>query len=159
MPGDRAEIAGSVARRSETARLARPADPNRIVEATIVLRRPVDQEHGAGESPARSAGKTREEIERSLSASASDIAAVTDFIQSAGLTVKEVSPAKRIVRVEGAAARINRAFGIELGYFDAPGGSFLSYAGPLTAPSEIAPKIVAVLGLHQEPIAKPRKPI
>jgi kumamolisin len=146
MTGGRSEIAGSVVTRSEPARPVRPADPNQIVDITIVIRRPA--------SLAASAGKTRDEIEQSLSASADDITAVTDFAEHYGLTLKEVSPAKRMVRVEGTAQAMNRAFGIELAYFDGPNGSFLSYAGPLTVESQVAPSIAAVLGLHQEPVAK-----
>ncbi len=144
MTGGRSEIAGSVVPRSEAVRRVRPADPNQIVEITIVIRRPASLP----------SGKTRDEIEQSLSASAADIAAVTDFARRYGLTLEEVSPAKRIVRVEGPARAMNVAFGIELAYFDGPNGTFLSYAGPLTVESEVAPSIAAVLGLHQEPVAK-----
>src|SRR5579863_2197892 len=148
MSGGRSQIAGSIVTRSDAVRPVRPADPNQIVEITIVIRRPA--------SAAAIAGKTREEIEQSLSASAADISAVTDFARRYGLTPKEVSPAKRIVRVEGPAQAMNLAFGIELSYFDGPNGIFLSYAGPLTVEAEVAPSIAAVLGLHQEPVAQSR---
>jgi len=152
MADARAEIPGSTVKRSATARCQRPADPNQVIEATIVIRRPAAPAEGFS-------GKTRDEIERSLSAPATDIAAVVDFARRYELTVKEVSPEKRIVRVEGSAQQMERAFGIELGYFDGPDGSFLSYDGPLTAPSEVAEKIAAVLGLHQAPVAKTRRQI
>jgi hypothetical protein len=144
MSGGRSEIAGSVVTRSEAVRRVRPADPNQIVDITIVIRRPASV----------ASGKTRDEIEQSLSASPADITAVTNFARRCGLTLKEVSPAKRIVQVQGPAQAMNLAFGIELAYFDGPNGTFLSYAGPLTVESEVAPSIAAVLGLHQEPVAK-----
>jgi Pro-kumamolisin, activation domain len=146
MTGGRSEIAGSVVTRSKAACPVRPADPNQIVQITIVIRRPA--------SLATSAGKTRDEIEQSLSASEADVTAVTDFARRYGLTLKEVSAAKRMVRVQGPAQAMNRAFGIELAYFEGPDGTFLSYAGPLTVESQVAPSIAAVLGLHQEPVAK-----
>ncbi len=150
MADARAEIPGSTVKRSATARCERPADPDQVIEATIVIRRPAAPAEGFS-------GETRDEIERSLSASAADIVAVVDFARRYELTVKEVSPEKRIVRVEGSARQMERAFGIELGYFDGPDGSFLSYDGPVTAPSEVAEKIAAVLGLQQAPVAKTRQ--
>jgi kumamolisin len=147
MSGQRTEVVGSVVTRPEAVRRVRPADPNQIVEATIVIRRP------ASSAPS---GKTREEIEKSLSANAADVAAVTDFVRRYGLAIKEVSPQKRIVRVEGPAQNMNRAFGVELTYFEGPSGSFLSYDGPLTVDSDLAPTIVAILGLNQAPVAKSR---
>jgi kumamolisin len=149
MAGDRAQIAGSVVPRSATVHRVRPADPNQIVEITIVIRRPAAQPPGAGL-------RTRDEIEKSLSASADDIAAVTDFARRHGLVVLEVSPEKRMVRMQGPAKNMNSAFGIDLDYFDGPDGSFLSYDGPLTVESDLAARIVAVLGLHQAPAAKSR---
>ena len=144
----RAEIAGSAVQRPAAVRPLRPADPNQIIEVTIVIRRPA--------APALSAGKSRDEIEKSLSADAADVAAVTDFVRSYELTVKEVSPPKRIVRAEGPVRSLNLAFGIQLAYFDSSDGSFLSYDGSLTVPSEVSAIIEAVLGLHQEPVAKAR---
>jgi hypothetical protein len=146
MPGERFEIAGSAVRRSESVRRVRPADPKQIVNVTIVIRRP---------SSAPS-GTTREEIEQSLSADAGDISAVDGFVRRAGLSVGEVSAAKRTMQVEGTAQSFNLAFGIELAYFDGPNGSYLSYDGPLTVPAELDGRIAAVLGLHQEPIARSR---
>jgi kumamolisin len=144
MAGARSEIPGSNVKRSAA---ERPADPNQIVEATIVIRRPV--------TPAETA-KTRDEIEKSLSADQTDISDVTDFAQRYGLVVKEVSPARRIVRVQGTVRAMNLAFGINLAYFVEEGGSFLGYHGPLTIPSNLAGLITAVLGLEQKPVAKPR---
>lgn len=125
----------------------RPADPNQRIQVTVVIRRPT--------APAER-GSTRQEIERSLSASPADIAAVTDLAERYGLAIQEVSPAKRTIRLEGSAQSMNRAFGIDLAYFDGPNGSYLSYDGSLTVPAELDGKIVAVLGLHQEPVAKSR---
>jgi kumamolisin len=148
MGDERTEIVGSIVNRSGTVHRVRPADPNQIVEATIVIRRPI--------TPARTAGATREEIEKSLAANPADVTAVTGFAQRSGLAVEEVSPAKRTVRLKGSAQNMNRAFGIHLAYFDGPSGAHLSYDGPLTVPADVSGKIVAVLGLDQQPVAKPR---
>jgi kumamolisin len=152
--GERTEIAGSTVARSEAVRRLHPADPNKIVEATIVIRRPAAD--AAGESNAASSGRTRDEIAKSLSADPSDISAVTDFAHRFDLAVVEASPAKRMVRVKGTVQNMNRAFGTDLAYFEGAGGTYLSYEGPLTVDPQVAPSIMAVLGLHQEPVARPR---
>jgi hypothetical protein len=148
MTEERMEIAGSSPQRSAALRPLRPADPNQMIEVTIVIRRPA--------VTVPTSGKTREEIEQALSAGAADLSAVTDFAKRYGLTVKEVSAPKRIVRVEGTIQNLSLAFGVHLAYFDGPNGSFLSYDGPLTVAPEVGAKIEAVLGLHQEPLAQPR---
>ena len=155
MTSERSEIAGSVVRRSSSASYVGPADPNQVIEATIVIRRPIPMQE-AGYSPALSSSKTRDEIEKSLSADATDIAAVTDYARRFGLTVKETSPEKRALRVEGPVHSVDDAFGIKLASFEGPDGTFLSYDGPLTAEADVAGRIMAVLGLHQAPVAKPR---
>jgi len=148
MADQRSEIVGSVVRRSDAVRRIRPADPNQVVNATVVIRRPI--------TPPAARGSTREEIEQSLSASPADVTAVTDLAARYGLAIQEASPAKRTVRLEGPARNMNLAFGTDLAYFDGPNGTYLSYDGPLTVPAELNGLIVAVLGLHQEPAAKPR---
>jgi kumamolisin len=156
MAGGRAEIAGSAVTRSATVRRVRPADPDQTVEASIVIRRPFLSQSAGENTSALSSPKTREEIEKSLAAEPSDITAVTDLARRYGLKVIESSAARRTVRVEGSAQNMNRAFGIELAYFEGPNGTFLSYDGPLTVDFDVAPSIMAVLGLHQEPVAKSR---
>jgi kumamolisin len=147
MAGGRAEIPGSVVTRSDPVRPIRPADPNETVEATIVLRRP---------AAAPTLGKTRDEIARSLSAPPGEISAITDFARRHGLEVIDASPAQRTVRLKGPAQNMSRAFGTNLSYFADPDGTYLSYDGPLSVDSEIAPYIVAVLGLDRKPAANPR---
>jgi len=147
MSAGRTEIPGSVVTRSDTVRPVHSADPNETVEATVVLRRP-----DAAPTP----GRTREEIARSLCASPGEISGITDFARRYGLDVIEASAASRTVRLQGPAQNMNRAFGTHLAYFAGPDGTFLSYDGPLTVDSEIAPRIIAVLGLDRKPAAKPR---
>src|SRR5580692_7860097 len=127
MAAGRTEIAGSSIPRAESTRQLQPADPNRVVEATIVIRRP--------NRPVPSAGATRADIERSLSAEPSDIDAVADYARRAGFTVIEASPTKSTVRVEGAVRNMNHAFGVELGSLDGGRESPLSYAGPISVES------------------------
>jgi hypothetical protein len=154
MSSGRAEIAGSATRRDPLEHYSGPADSNQVIEVTIVIRRPASVQGAA------SSGRTREEIEKSLSADPADIAAVGDFVRRSGLAVKEISPEKRTVRAEGPVETLNRAFDTNLSYFyrvdDPHRTKYLSYEGVLSAESDVAARIISVLGLDQKSIAKPR---
>jgi kumamolisin len=147
MADGRTEIPGSVVKRPAAVRLVHPADPNETVDVTVVLRRP---------ATAPTHGKTRDEIARSLAAPPEEISAITDFARRYGLDVLEASAAKRTVRLQGSAQKMNRAFGANLAYYAGPDGMFLSYDGPLSVESKIAPYVTAVLGLDRRPAASPR---
>ncbi len=151
MPDDRIVIPGSGAKLSGALRRVQAADPDQAIEATIVIRRP------AARLLAAHIGQSRAEIEQQLAADPADMAAVRNFAGHAGLSIVEESPVKRIVRVAGTIRQMNAAFGIEIGqYQDADGKSMVSYEGPLTAPASAASVITAVLGLDQQPAARPR---
>lgn len=150
MDAGRTEIPGSVVSRSDSVRAVHPADPKETVEATVVLRRP----HAAPAS-----GETREKIARAFAARPDDISAVADFARRFGLDVVEASAAKRTVRLRGPVQNMNRAFGTCLAYFPGADGTFLSYDGPLSVESEIAPHVLAVLGLDRKPAAKSRESV
>jgi len=157
MEESRSEIAGSVVRRSGTVRRTGEADPTQVIEFTIVIRPPVQAAQSSEDLLAgRSSGKTRDQVEKELSADDADMRAVSDFAHRSGFHVLEANPAERRLRVSGAVQEINQAFGIRLAYFDGPNGSFLSYDGPLTAPASVSQRILAVLGLHRDQVAKPR---
>lgn len=150
MPNDRVTISGSEVKRSGALRRTQAADPIQAIEATIVIRRPVGR-------LAANSGKTRAEIEQQLAADPADLAAVSDFAHSNGLSVIEESPEKRTLRVAGTVQHMSEAFGIQMWRFEGLGGEpFLSYDGPLTLPSSVSDVITAVLGLDQQPVAKPR---
>jgi kumamolisin len=142
MSSNRSVIPGSDISRTTQ---AHSPSPGQTLTASLVLRRPsVD-----GSPPA---GTSREEIERSLSASPSDIDAVTNFASNAGLSVIEVSAPRRTIRVEGTVAQLEAAFGTTLFTED----HCLTYSGPLTVPAALDGIIVAVLGLDQRPVARAR---
>jgi kumamolisin len=97
---------------------------------TLVIRRP------SSAAASNLLGKSRDEIEKALSADPQDLETVSRFATQHGLTVGEVSAAKRSVQVEGTPQQLTDIFG--------PG-----------VPPEIAGVVTAVLGLNQQPIAKP----
>ncbi|HLH04408.1 MAG TPA: protease pro-enzyme activation domain-containing protein [Bryobacteraceae bacterium] len=83
---------------------------------------------------------------------AADVSAVENFAHEYGLQVVEASAEKRTVKLAGTAAQMQAAFGVQLAHY----GSAISYAGPITVPAALGGKIMAVLGLDQRPIARPR---
>jgi kumamolisin len=153
---DRIDIPGSIVNQSGS--ISTAADPNQVVDATIVVRRPAaSAQTAAGLLSGRRPEQTREEMEQLLAADPSDMEAVAGFARQFGLRVVEESPPKRMVRVEGTVRQMNAAFGVDLAYFVRPAGApFLSYNGPVRLPSTVSAVVSAVLGLQREPIDKRR---
>lgn len=158
MNEDRVTIPGSVVARSEDVKRTQAVDPNQTIEATIVVRRPATSSQTAKDLlSGKASKKTRAEMETELAAHPADMQAVADFARQHQLRIVEESPEKRMVRVQGPIQRMNAAFGIDLAHYAAPGGvPFLSYDGPLTVAGPASSAIAAVLGLHQQPVARPR---
>jgi len=158
MNDDRVTIPGSEVARSAEVKRAQAADPSQTIEATIVVRRPAGSRQTAEDLlSGKAAKRTRAEIEKELAAHPDDMHAVADFARQHQLRIVEESPEKRMVRVQGSIQRMNAAFGIDLAHYAAPGGvPFLSYDGPLTVAGPASSAITAVLGLHQQPVARPR---
>ena len=126
------------------------ADPATPVQATIVLR--------ADDSTAASllSGQYDPAKHAPAGADPASLEAVESLARDQGLTVVESSAAERRVEVRGTASQMHRAFGTNLEWFEsADGRRHLSYEGDVTLPAEIAPHVLAVLGLDQRPAAKP----
>ena len=127
-------------------------EPSLAVDATIVVRRRADWKTGErvekilrGEAPAMA----REEADQALAADPEDMRRISEFAADCGLSIVEVNPARRIIRVAGTVAQMESAFGVKL-RFD---GRHLFYEDALTVPSILAGIIVGVLGLDQRPAA------
>ena len=133
------------------------ADPNLEVSATVVMRRPPDKSDLANELLAgRQPAMPREDMEKSLSAGAKDMQAVSDFMREHRLTVVTESAAARTVRVTGAIAQMDAAFGVNIRWrIDEQGRKSLSYTGEIVLPNVLHGVVEAVLGLDPRPAAKP----
>jgi len=146
----RAAIAGSAPDHAGYRRLA-AADPATPVQTTIVLR--------ADDSSAASLLSGRYDPTQQVPAGAdsSSIEAVKCFVRNCGLTVVESNAAEHSVVIRGTADQMKQAFGTNLEWFEsADGQRYLSYEGDITLPAEIAPHVLAMLGLDQRPAEKPR---
>ncbi|GAA1811372.1 S53 family peptidase [Luedemannella flava] len=115
-----------------------PTDPATPVDVTVVLRRaPADPRPGTGADP-------------------DDIAAIERFAATQGLEVTDVRPAARSVGLRGPAEAMSRAFGVDLVDYEIPGGAFRGRVGVVRLPADLAPAVVAVLGLDDRPQASPQ---
>ena len=71
------------------------------------------------------------------------------------MEILSADPASRTIRLRGTVEKLDRAFGVEIGWVQDPRGDwYLSYRGSITLPQSIAPAVTAVLGLDQRPVAK-----
>jgi kumamolisin len=159
MDTERVEIPGSAPQQGASERVSGPAEGSATVTASIILRRaasaaPVSEE-------ALLSGNfhplDRSEAAAQLGADPADIAAVERFAEQHGLSVSSADPATRTVKVRGASSDFNRAFGTSLHWADQAGAEpYLTYSGPLIVPKALGGVIIAVLGLDQKPVARPR---
>lgn len=84
-----------------------------------------------------------------------DIAQVAAFAAAHGLQVA-AEPARRLVRLSGTAAQMQRAFGTTLARYRDAGGIFRVRTAPLFLPRELHAVVESVLGLDTRPVARPR---
>lgn len=87
---------------------------------------------------------------------AGDLAAITSFAHTNGLTVEDSDAGRRLIRLAGAASAMEKAFGTELHRYEGDGHICRGRHGVLHVPREIAHRLTAVLGLDTRPIATPK---
>ncbi|MBV9734389.1 MAG: S8/S53 family peptidase [Acidisphaera sp.] len=86
---------------------------------------------------------------------ADDIRKITDFATAAGLTVAAVDPARRLVKLEGPAGKMQAAFRTKLSHYHDGQRQFRARSGKLHLPDDVLPVVQAVLGLDTRPAAQP----
>ncbi|THD80905.1 MAG: peptidase S53 [Phenylobacterium sp.] len=85
------------------------------------------------------------------------LAQLSEFATQHGMTVLDSDPMRRRLKVTGPASALQTAFGTQLGYYRADGQApFRARVGVLSAPSDIAANIEAVLGFDTRPLATPK---
>lgn len=155
---NRVELKGSTRAPLAGAQDVGPADPNEQIEVTIYLRasgEPAPSADQIGSMPiSEREYSTREQFARAHSASDADIAKVRTFAADNGLQVTSVNAAARQVKLRGTVGAFAAAFATTLRHCKHPSGTFRVRTGSLTAPSDVAGAIEAVLGLDNRPQAK-----
>jgi kumamolisin len=130
------------------------------VELAILLRRstlslPFPDVGRVGQLPVGSRRyMTREEFVRLHGARPDDVETIRTFARDAGLEVGAVSMAARIVQLTGPAGVVAQQFGVSLGRWTHPGGSYRGRIGPINLPDGFEEAVVGVFGLDNRPQAR-----
>jgi kumamolisin len=80
-----------------------------------------------------------------------DIAAVRHFAKANGFGVKNVSVAKRVMRLSGTRGRLSAAFGVDTVRYRLDQTVWNSFTGPIYLPSELASCVTGVFGFDDKP--------
>lgn len=124
---------------------------NEILEVSVILK-PMAR---AAVPVAGGAAVSREEFARLHGADPAVINQLKEFAQENNLTVTEVSPERRTVKLEGTAENMKNAFDVQLDCYQHEGQQYRARTGTVQIPAELAGSIEAVLGLDNRPQAKP----
>lgn len=130
-----------------------------IAQVTVALRRPVDRQSDFDafladqRTPRRHAPLSPDEVGRRFGAADSDIASVSAWLESQGLTVDAVAANRLHIRVHGPVSAVARAFATPLHYFDATDGvrRIANLTVP-TLPAALASAVESVQGLAMTPL-------
>lgn len=98
---------------------------------------------------------SREAFAAAYGADSGAIGKVKKLAKQYGLTVTEVSPERRTVKLKGTAANMIRAFEVALDRYEHEGKQYRARTGGIKLPPELADSVEAVLGLDNRPQAKP----
>jgi kumamolisin len=122
-----------------------------MIEVSVILRPKVRSvvPHAGG------AAVSREEFAAKHGADGSAIDKLKQFAKEYNLTVGEVSPERRTVKLEGKAADMMRAFEVKLDRYEHEGHQYRARTGGIKLPSDLAPSVEAVLGLDNRQQANP----
>ena len=88
-----------------------------------------------------------EQIQTQHAPSAADVAAVSGFLKSRGLTVSAIGPHNFYVKAVGTAATVQAAFGVELHQYKLNDQTFHGSTAHPSLPSSIAPLVASVGGI------------
>jgi len=156
----RARIAGSGRAPLAGASPVGPVDARETIDVTVRLRPGTAAKArrvygGARRKAAAPRPLTREALGALVGASAADARKVERYAHEAGLTVVEVSLPRRTIVLRGAAAAMERAFGVSLETVRVGPRTFRHRTGDVTLPDEVAAIVTGVFGLDDRPQAKP----
>jgi kumamolisin len=101
------------------------------------------------------AAMSREEFAARHGADPGAIDQIKAFAKEYNLTVTEVAPERRTVRLEGTAANMSKAFEVPFDRYEHEGTQYRARTGSIQVPAEVAGSIEAVLGLDNRPHVKP----
>ena len=148
LPGsDRKPMAG--------AKKAAAADPNAVMQATLVLRPRQDESEPLENIVERGDRLTREEYQARYGADPADVQTLLAFASTYGLALVRVDLGARTVTLTGKTGDFSKAFQTELAHYEHAGGSYRGRTGAVSVPEELSGIVQSVHGLDNRPQAKP----
>ena len=149
MASNKVPLPGSERRRTGTRVGDVPKDE--VIEVSVILKpkAPMEAPQTGG------AAITREEFAARYGADPGSIDQVKAFAKEYNLTVTEVAPERRTVKLEGTAADMSKAFDVPFERYELEGTPYRARTGAVHVPAEMAGSIEAVLGLDNRPHVKP----
>jgi kumamolisin len=152
-----AKVAGSERQPMQGAKRTGSADPNQVMQVTVVLRPQASGQKSSALADMVASGKriSREEYAAQYGADPADVQKVASFASEFGLTMANVNLPARTVQLSGKCAAFTNAFQVELATYKHPSGSYRGRTGAVNVPQELGAIIVSVHGLDNRPQAKP----
>ncbi len=129
------------------ARLAGPASPEEPLSISVRVRRRSDAPALALTGVRGRGVLSRQEFAVRFGAAERDLSEVEAFARSHGLTTTEESVPRRTLVLSGTVEQANRAFGVELGRYEAGEESYRGRKGSVYVPEQLAGIIEGVFGL------------
>jgi kumamolisin len=143
-------------------RAVRSADPDQVVEITLVLCRATkvsdeDVIKMSSEPVSNRKYWTHEQLTKSHGASPADVAKVTEFAHASDLAVVEENLSARTVKLSGTVTALQKAFGVDLKIYQNANGthSYRGRVGNIHLPTALADVVESVHGLDDRAQAKP----
>jgi len=137
------------------ARYLGPHTSHTPIGVTVVLRR-------MGQRPTPAAWPQaprwpRDKFGAHCGADPADIERLRHYANLHGLTETGCEPHRRVMHLKGSVDALQRAFGVQLGRYRLPGlpRYVVGCEHAPALPADIAPSVLAVLGLDRRPVAKP----
>jgi kumamolisin len=133
------------------------ANPNEVIEVTVVVRPSASSDSSTvaekiGSQAIRDRKyQTREEFASKNGASVEDLEKVKQFAQQYGLRVIEADPGRRTVRLSGSVDSFTKAFDVRLERFKDAHGEYRVREGEIFIPKDISEIVMSVHGLDNRP--------
>jgi kumamolisin len=122
-----------------------------VVEVSVILKRKAPVTVPAPGQAAIS----RAEFDAQHGADPAAINRVQAFAKENNLTVTEVSPERRTVKLQGTVANLNKAFEVQLQRYEHDGQQYRGRGGTIQIPDDLVDSVEAVLGLDDRCQTKP----
>lgn len=150
---ERITLPGSEIRPAPGAASTGPADPQQVVEVSVILKQ--RRELKLGDLGGRHL--SRDEFASAYGADPDHIERVKAFASAHNLTVIDHGHevARRTIKLKGTVSALETAFGTVLHNYSSPRGHYRGRTGGISIPAELSDVVQAVFGLDNRPVAKP----